>query len=191
MKPCDLSLEDDQWRIVSYINDLHPVHHRELYATPQEIININRCVQPWNECLAQWSVRWNCTLLSRVVFRSPLKELVVPDGLYDDRVFDWIDWKVDQWRKCRTIKLPEPTEFDGSKISQSKLDLAEKFGSTEIQVLVEIEDVFLDAAKIQRQARSMSSGIIGSCKDTSYVPWTTLCLQGLDDTNCNRMSIPV
>jgi hypothetical protein len=50
--PCDLSLDQGKWRIMSSINDLHPVQHRELYAVLQEIIN--QCVQPWNQCLAYW-----------------------------------------------------------------------------------------------------------------------------------------
>jgi hypothetical protein len=55
--PCDLSLHHDTWRITSYINDLHPIQHRELYSVPED--TINQCAQPWNECLAHWGARWN------------------------------------------------------------------------------------------------------------------------------------
>lgn len=143
--PCDLSLQNGLWCITSYINDLHPVQHQQLYTTLEEIIN--QCVQPWNECLAQWSVRWNRVPLSRVVFTPRLRNLVVPEGLYDDRVLDWIDWKVDQWRERRSIKFPEPGEFDSSKIPKPKLNLVEKFGHSGMQVLVQLGAVLLEPPK--------------------------------------------
>jgi hypothetical protein len=82
-----------------------------------------------------------------MVFRPPLRNLVVSEGLYDDRELDWIICKVDRWRKRRTIKLPEPAEFDSFKAPRPKLDLAAKFGLTGIQVLVRLETVFLKPTK--------------------------------------------
>ncbi|KAJ5370291.1 uncharacterized protein N7496_006383, partial [Penicillium cataractarum] len=143
--PCDLTLKNGQWCITSYINGLHPRKDQQLYITIQEIIN--QCMQPWGGCLAQWSARWNRISHSRAVFQSPLGRLVVPECLFDDRALDWIDWKVDKWRQRRSIKLPEPAEFDSSKIPQRKVNLTEKFGSTGIQVIVQLESVFLKPRK--------------------------------------------
>jgi hypothetical protein len=92
-------------------------------------------------------VRWNRVPLSRVVFTPRLRNRVVPEGLYDDRVLDWIDWKVDQWRERRSIKFPEPSEFDSSKIPKPKLNLVEKFGHSGMQVLVQLGAVLLEPPK--------------------------------------------
>jgi hypothetical protein len=168
--PCDLSLHQDRWRITSYVNDLHPAHHRELYTVIEEIIN--QCVQPWNECLAHWTARWNRIPLRRVVFRPPLRNVVVPEGLFDDTALEWIAWKVDRWRKRRSIKLPEPAEFHSSKFPQPNLDLVQQFGPTGIQVLVQLEIVSLNPAKVGAKSQLV-------IKNDWHLQGHMVCLVGL------------
>lgn len=48
--PCDLELKDDgRWHIVSYINNLHPVHHRNIYKLIEDLFNMT--VPQWNASL--------------------------------------------------------------------------------------------------------------------------------------------
>ncbi|KAF4220993.1 hypothetical protein CNMCM8980_002871 [Aspergillus fumigatiaffinis] len=48
--PCDLELKDDgRWHIISYINNLHPVHHRNIYKLIEDIFNMT--VPQWNATL--------------------------------------------------------------------------------------------------------------------------------------------
>ncbi|EAW08459.1 DUF4246 domain-containing protein [Aspergillus clavatus NRRL 1] len=55
--PTDLELkEDGKWHIVSYINNLHPVNHRSIYAMIEDLFNMTVC-------------QWNATL-------TPLKDML-------------------------------------------------------------------------------------------------------------------
>ncbi|RHZ65647.1 DUF4246 domain-containing protein [Aspergillus thermomutatus] len=48
--PCDLELKDDgKWHIVSYINNLHPVHHRNIYTLIEDLFNMT--IPQWNASL--------------------------------------------------------------------------------------------------------------------------------------------
>lgn len=49
--PCDVSFSDDERvSITSYINNLHPKHHRDLYGTIENVIA--KSIPLWNEVLA-------------------------------------------------------------------------------------------------------------------------------------------
>ncbi|RHZ72328.1 hypothetical protein CDV55_101325 [Aspergillus turcosus] len=48
--PCDLELRDDgRWHIISYINNLHPVHHRNIYKLIEDLFNMT--IPQWNASL--------------------------------------------------------------------------------------------------------------------------------------------
>jgi hypothetical protein len=111
--------------------------------------------------------------------------------LYDDRVLDWIDLRVDKWRRLRSSKLPEPAEFDSSRIPQPKIDLAEQFVLTGIQVFVQLETVFLNPPNAGGKSKTVIKTdwhIQGHM--VRLLNWSSFCMV-LSNTNSDRTSMSV
>lgn len=73
--PCDVhftGLSGDEVQIVSYINNLHPTKHRDLYRIIEKVIS--KSIQPWNEVLRWYD--YDETLLR---IRHVLEIKMIPD----------------------------------------------------------------------------------------------------------------
>ncbi|PYH93370.1 hypothetical protein BO71DRAFT_381653 [Aspergillus ellipticus CBS 707.79] len=95
--------EDGAPRITSYINNLHPRQHKDLYGTLEQFIAA--AIPLWNECLSWFEPRL------RIIFRGGCEEedYTVPDGVtLTTRVFDEKDdGTVDSEGRLKTFTLEE------------------------------------------------------------------------------------
>jgi hypothetical protein len=136
--PCDVELLDDtRCRIVSYINNAHPVHHKGLYEVVEKIIA--RTIPLWNKSLSESGdkrIPWESVEYGE----HPDPEPQEPEGDdHDDEAF----WHIhQQWADTRPIILPEPGEF---AIPQERktLDLRTHFPDTKLQVIVKLANIEL------------------------------------------------
>ena len=136
--PCDVELLDDtRCRIVSYINNAHPVHHKGLYEVVEKIIA--RTIPLWNKSLSQSGDK-------RIVYddvkygEHPDPEPEESDGEDHDEDAFWE--KYDQWQDTRPIILPEPGVFAIPQ-EQETLDLRKQFPDTKLQVIVKLANIEL------------------------------------------------
>ena len=142
--PCDVDFtKEGGCRIVSYINNAHPVEHSALYKVIEEIIT--QAIPLWNESLAfrQYDPK-------RIEF-----EFVAYDDEYEDEPEQESDeedrqyWdRLDEWWKSRPIIQPEPEDFkppvsdDGSLV-----DLRELFANEGLQIIVKLANIELTPEK--------------------------------------------
>ena len=104
------SINVDHFRITSYINNLHPERHRDLYSIISQIVD--KAIPLWDRVLACVSAKetvpcrisdWdnsNCGF-------EVVEELVEEDGEDDDQYYD----RLGAWRDAREVIQPEPVEF--------------------------------------------------------------------------------
>lgn len=120
--PSEIKLLGEGVKITSYINNLHPVRHKELYAVLEQLVST--VVPLWEECLStcgQWRVgrghaNFNDFEVPEegVLYRIPGRES--PDCWVDpweswegDEEPDWQDDAFEEWTKSGQFLLwPEP-----------------------------------------------------------------------------------
>src|SRR4051812_14329508 len=95
-------------RITSYINNLHPVRHKELYSVIEDIIP--RIIPVWNATLTPMKLL--CLWPVRIAYEAqefedipddefPQREDYDDDDLYDER-------RRAYWKENRKVIQPEP-----------------------------------------------------------------------------------
>ncbi|KGO49193.1 Protein of unknown function DUF4246 [Penicillium expansum] len=136
--PCDVEIIDDaRCRIVSYINNAHPVHHKPLYEVVEKIIA--QAIPLWNRSLS-------VILEPRMEYTNveygehPEPEPVQPEG--DDHDEDEF-WELhEQWESTRPIIPPEPGSFQPRKEIFSA-NLREQFPGKKLQIIVKLANITL------------------------------------------------
>ncbi|RXW19960.1 hypothetical protein EST38_g5893 [Candolleomyces aberdarensis] len=115
--PCEADISGDKPKILTYINNLHPQHHKELYGLMEDLIQASIPL-------------WNLTLIrSDDLFVTP------PRVWYDECV--WIG-------DTRVPKQPEPQGFDSDVLKrESPTNLKEKYGDLPLQVIVKLANIEL------------------------------------------------
>lgn len=136
--PCDVELGDDaSCRIVSYINNAHPVHHKPLYEVVGKIIA--QAIPLWNRSLSRFSdprIEY-----SEVKYgEHPEPRPVQPEGDDHDRGAFWE--LHEQWESTRPIILPEPASFEHRKEIYS-VDLRKQFPDKKLQIIVKLANIEL------------------------------------------------
>ncbi|KAG5645508.1 hypothetical protein DXG03_005918 [Asterophora parasitica] len=153
--PCevDLSSESEGAQITSYINNLHPERHRDLYDVLEQLIT---CVIPlWNRALTPLASRSSLQPL-RIEYTGctydPDPEYDAPETEGPQQVDfanedDWYDAR-DQWYKnTRRVVQPEPGVFqppakkpeDEAKV----VDLWKDYRQRGLQVVVKLANIHL------------------------------------------------
>ena len=144
--PCDIDLsQDGECRILSYINNAHPVKHRALYQAVEKIIS--RIVPLWEASLTE----------KNHPRRIPYDEVKWEEG-YED-IPEW-DEEGDEkeymklrkeYKATRKVKLPEPGEF---KIPEPEPHLVTQpvnfrtdFARRKLQVIVKLANIELTPEK--------------------------------------------
>jgi hypothetical protein len=136
--PCDVELLDDtRCRIVSYINNAHPIHHKGLYEVVEKIIA--RTIPLWNKSLSESGderISWSGVEYGE----HPDPEPEESDGEdHDEEAF----WEVHQrWQDTRPIILPEPGIFAAPQ-ERRTLNLRKQFPDTKLQVIVKLANIEL------------------------------------------------
>ncbi|KAJ5972861.1 uncharacterized protein N7479_002779 [Penicillium vulpinum] len=135
--PCDVELVDNaSCRIISYINNAHPIHHKPLYEAVEKVIA--RAIPLWNRSLSVI-----CT--PRIEYSTvdygehPDPEPAQPEGDDDDEEF----WELhEEWQSTCPILLPEPANFEPRKETYSA-NLREQFPDRKLQIIVKLANIEL------------------------------------------------
>lgn len=150
--PCDVQFTDgDECRIVSYINNLHPVQNRDLYGVIEKI-------------LARTIPLWNSTLTAmrrpepnRITYKDV--DYMTPEPQPDDNE-EWdspeFEKRYDEWLESRQLKLPEPGKFEPEhmKTEDWKVDLRKEFREKGLQVIVKLANIELTPEKPEYEGGS-------------------------------------
>ncbi|TFK62409.1 hypothetical protein BDN72DRAFT_903265 [Pluteus cervinus] len=140
--PCEVDISNGT-KITSYINNLHPHQHKELYGLIEQVIS--DAIPLWNMTLSpSRAPKYHI----RIVYDfcefdiDPEDEAVGPermegedDDAYEDRRNDW-------FRDNRQVVQPEPDEFRPYP-PEPLVDLRKEFAETGLQVIVKLANIVL------------------------------------------------
>lgn len=144
--PCDIELsQNGECRILSYINNAHPVKHRALYQAVEGIIS-------------QTVPLWEASLTEKFhPPRIPYKKVEYEEG-YED-LPDWDeegdeseqDKILAEFEANRKVKLPEPMEFKIPKplehLVVQPVNFRKDFAHRKLQVIVKLANIELSPEK--------------------------------------------
>ncbi|KAI4729148.1 hypothetical protein E4T49_03003 [Aureobasidium sp. EXF-10728] len=143
--------EGDGVKITSYINNLHPVHHRAIYPVIEKFIT--KSVPAWDLVLSSYvSIKHTETLrvpMTGTEYEFPLGEEApesVREGLTEDDD-EWYEVE-EQWvRDNRVLIKPDAREYDRSiyknKDAVKPISLRSHFAANGIQVIVKLANIHL------------------------------------------------
>ncbi|KAF3393762.1 hypothetical protein F1880_004694 [Penicillium rolfsii] len=142
--PCNVEFTQDAGcRIVSYINNAHPVEHRGLYEVVEKIIT--QAVPLWNRTLADRPYNERRILYTSVKYEDVLPE---PEGQDSDEDDDAYEERWETYRNSRRIIQPEPEEFaPPNHENWGLINLREAFAEEGIQVIVKLANIELTPEK--------------------------------------------
>lgn len=190
-------------RITSYINNLHPQKHKDLYGIIEDIIS---CAIPlWNASLSPLRNNHHATL------RIPYTEVEYDLNFYRDvpategpqrepNETDWEFWKrrqpwaeeKEEWiKENRNLVLPEPPEFSPSilkimnpatsldaTLTEETVDLLRDYGKRGLQVIVKLANICLTPERPQYEGGTWHvEGQIVSAFVTEVFPFSPECLE--------------
>ncbi|UCK59226.1 hypothetical protein AFCA_002048 [Aspergillus flavus] len=153
--PCGVELTESGCRIVSHINNLHPMKHRGQYDIIEK--NITQTIPLWEKNLSSRHFEEDRIKYTEVKYGEHLEPEPIPpwDGLnledYADTPNPWSEAEEDAyyelleaWDASRPIILPEPGEFRPHEETEYKrVDLRKKFPGQRIQVIVKLANIEL------------------------------------------------
>ncbi|EDP55589.1 hypothetical protein V8F44DRAFT_485829 [Aspergillus fumigatus] len=157
--PFDLELKDDgRWHIISYINNLHPVRHRNIYKLIEDVFNMT--IPQWNASLTPLKdmlhsrARLECKkaqyhpIAKEVEEQSPQPKPSEAEVDYQDRLNSWrmehweavqpdagrfIPWAVPPWMMCfLPADLPTPVRIEQG------VELNRDYGKRGLQMICRI-----------------------------------------------------
>ncbi|KAF6763605.1 hypothetical protein DFP72DRAFT_986495 [Ephemerocybe angulata] len=126
--PCEVDISGEKPRILTYINNLHPKHHRELYAVIEDVIAA--AVPLWELTLGPLQPQGEYTIPRRIEYKYAEYD---PDPENDDY-------------PARAVVLPEPKEFEPLKVSPTPLCL-KTFRPKPLQIIVKLANIILAPEK--------------------------------------------
>ncbi|KAA8893383.1 hypothetical protein FN846DRAFT_788030 [Sphaerosporella brunnea] len=156
--PCDVEFvgEKREAKIVSYINNLHPAHNKDLYGVIEKLID---CAIPlWNKTLNYQ--KFDIDERNRIPYREVVYEPIPADdprtpqrmpgeeeGEFYDRLEEWKD-------SIRNIVKPEPVgtfqqwrNKNDAKRDWERVDLREDYAHRGLQVIVKLANIHLTTEK--------------------------------------------
>ncbi|KAF5383139.1 hypothetical protein D9615_005036 [Tricholomella constricta] len=156
--PCEVDLSEGEGtaKITSYVNDLHPEHHRELYSVLEQLI---ACAIPlWNRTLTPLAQLGGTSISPlRISYTDceydpdpergpeedgPQQEEDEDESDYDERRHYW-------YEATRKVVQPEPGVFvppEKNEVGES-LDIWTKYKERGIQVIVKLANIHLTPEK--------------------------------------------
>ena len=162
-RPANDGSGNTRCKIASYINNLHPHDHRQLYGVIEEIL---ACAIPlWNMSLTPLDGQ---ELKTRISYDSveydpdpeeaadelgPKRpEIDDDDSDADGKIREWEDavwdWKQEIWDDPDHLLQPEPDQFDKTeKDFEPRVDLAKEFAEQGLQVIVKLANIHLTPDK--------------------------------------------
>jgi hypothetical protein len=143
--PCDVNFtEDGDCRIVSYVNNVHPVKHRGLYKVLEKVIT--QAVPLWNQTLSYRPFDDRRIHYSSVEYEDDGEEEPGRQGSDEDDDAYEERWNV--YRSSRVIIQPEPEEFKPPNLeSWGRIGLCDAFKKEGLQVIVKLANIELTPEK--------------------------------------------
>lgn len=141
--PCDVEFTDEGGcRIVSYINNVHPVKHRPLYSVVERVIA--KAIPLWDQSLTERRT-W---LDARIPYKEvEFLESGTPEPERNEQGEDDEEYweRYEEWERSRPIKLPEPGEFSPPEESwRGEVRLRDQFREKGLQVIVKLANIELN-----------------------------------------------
>lgn len=164
--PCDVDFtKEGGCRIVSYINNAHPVEHSALYKVVEEIIT--QAIPLWNQSLAFRLYGPKRIDFERVEYDDEYGE--EPDQESDEEDQQYWD-RVEEWYKSRPIIQPEPKDFKPPVSDGGLVDLRELFAKEGLQVIVKLANIELTPDKPEYAGGSwhIEGQLVGSSKGFQF-----------------------
>ncbi|KAF5383274.1 hypothetical protein D9615_005045 [Tricholomella constricta] len=157
--PCEVDLSGGEGtaKITSYVNNLHPEQHRELYSVLEQLI---ACAIPlWNRTLTPLlddSTELRISYYNGE-YEPDLEDLPEEEGPQQgefESSDDFYDRREEWYEEIRRVVLPEPGEFVppaddevGEKEEVKTVDLWRKYKKRGIQVIVKLANIHLTPEK--------------------------------------------
>jgi hypothetical protein len=146
--PCNISFPDgDNASIDSYINNLHPIEHQELYSVLEKIIT--KAVPLWNivlQCYFEGALRGELRADCRGI------KYTFPEGAEEERTGEESDEDEYQERleELRIYDKPEPEDFEALRVTTEHFKDRFAFlegGEKKLQVIVKLANIHLRPEK--------------------------------------------
>ncbi|KAF8993753.1 hypothetical protein BDQ17DRAFT_1224385, partial [Cyathus striatus] len=144
--PCEVNIRGEKAKITSYINNLHPKYHKDLYGLIEQLIDYS--IPLWDKVLTPLQDRSSVTgriHYDGVEYEREIDDLVEEEGL---RQLDGEDGNDYEWRKCewfrivRVFKQPEPDDFLPVEPA-NPVCLREEYREYGLQVIVKLANIHL------------------------------------------------
>ena len=138
-------------RITSYINNLHPQRHKDIYGIIEKIIA--KVIPLWNMTLTP--LQEGFTTPPRIEYTAceydpdpdTIPEEEKPQREEGESEYTYYD-RLDAWEEeIRVLVLPEPGEFKPRFTTEPVLDLKKMFGKRGLQVIVKLANIHLTPEK--------------------------------------------
>ncbi|KAJ5579988.1 uncharacterized protein N7459_005973 [Penicillium hispanicum] len=126
--PCDIELtEHSKCRIVSYINNAHPVKHRALYGVVEDVIA--KALPLWNQSLTEKPFRSDRIKFVEVEYgESSEPEPIYPEDAGDDFDEEACFERFEAWEASRPIRICATAiyYYDSENITESALGFRQR-----------------------------------------------------------------
>jgi hypothetical protein len=149
--PCDVHFgPDDECRIASYINNLHPQRHRGLYQVIERILA--KTIPMWNTTLSLLENDYKRIEYYEVEYEDhpePEPEAADEDEEDDDE-FCEKHW---EWQRSQPVKRPEPGKFVPHPF-YNQISLRKEYAERGLQVIVKLANIELTPEKPEYEGGS-------------------------------------
>jgi hypothetical protein len=139
--PCEVEFNESSCRIVSYINNAHPIHHKGLYEVIEKIIS--QSIPLWNKSLStirDSRITYDCVDYGE----HPEPEPGPIQQEFEDADAEEEFWQIHQeWQDRTPIVPPEPESFAPPQESSS-IDLPNHFSDSNLQIIVKLANIELN-----------------------------------------------
>ncbi|GFF34443.1 hypothetical protein IFM46972_04225 [Aspergillus udagawae] len=139
--PCEVKFNGNgECQIASYINNLHPAKHRDLYHVIEKILT--QIIPLWNISLTRdYNIPRRIQYNEVEYLPSAEPEPQQGDDESDDDAFYE---RLEEWRDARRLKQPEPAKFEPpTDHRQNAVDLQSMFAKEGLQVIVKLANIEL------------------------------------------------
>ncbi|EAW14627.1 uncharacterized protein ACLA_076680 [Aspergillus clavatus NRRL 1] len=144
--PCDVQFAgDDECRIVTYVNNLHPRQHRPLYTVIEKVLA--QAIPLWNTSLGFMGDFYQRIHYYQVEFGDNGEP--EPEQMDSDEEDEQDFWERHQeWEDSRPVKRPEPGDFKPHVLTGDKqVNLRKDFADQGLQVIVKLANIELTPEK--------------------------------------------
>lgn len=151
--PCDVHFTDNgECRIASYINNLHPNKHRQLYQVIEKILE--QTIPLWNTTLTLVRDKYKRIPYNEVQYDEHPEPEPQPENEEDEHSDEYYQ-RYDEWQKREPIRRPEPGEF-APHVTEAKkqVNLHKDFAERGLQVIIKLANIELTPEKPEYEGGS-------------------------------------